>query len=217
MYIEGYIQSIEDNILTIVAPFDRPYDIFKKQITSCEIRLDDGRTISVDQRKKIYATLRDIAEYTGYTIEDCKQIMKCKFYEATGNKEFSLSNTDITTAYEFQEYLIEFCLEWNIPLSDEGIDRCANIERFIYKCLMTKKCCICGRKADLHHVEAIGKGRNREHINHIGIPSLPLCREHHTESHVIGQISFIEKYHLTPIKINTEITKLYNLGDKNNA
>lgn len=217
MYIEGHIHSIENGVLKIIAPFDRPFDVFKKQITSCEIRLDDGRTISGEQRKKIYATLRDIAEHTGYTVEDCKQIMKCKFYEVTGTKEFSLSDTDMSTAYEFQEFLIEFCLDWNIPLSDEGLNRCADVSRFIYKCLVTKKCCICGKKADLHHVEAVGAGRDRDHINHMGLLSLPLCREHHTESHKIGQESFIEKYHLTPIRIDEEITKIYKLGVNSNV
>ena len=37
-----------------------------KSIKTAELRLDDGRTISSDQRKKAYATINDIALYTGY-------------------------------------------------------------------------------------------------------------------------------------------------------
>ena len=34
----------------------------KKDIRRAELRLDDGRSITIEQRKKIYATVRDIAD-----------------------------------------------------------------------------------------------------------------------------------------------------------
>lgn len=50
--------------------------IRQQAVADVELGIDDGRFISVQQRRKIYATLRDIAEYTGYPDEDMKQIMK---------------------------------------------------------------------------------------------------------------------------------------------
>lgn len=43
----------------------------RKEIRKAEIRFDDGRHISAEQRKKAYATIRDIADYTGYPPEVC--------------------------------------------------------------------------------------------------------------------------------------------------
>ena len=44
------------------------YRVGKK--AKAEIRLDDGRTISADQRAKAYATMKDIALYTGHLPEE---------------------------------------------------------------------------------------------------------------------------------------------------
>ena len=40
--------------------------ISRKRIRNAEMRFDDGRHISAEQRNKVYATIRDIADYTGY-------------------------------------------------------------------------------------------------------------------------------------------------------
>ena len=58
----------------------------EKRIKNAEMRFDDGRTISVEQRKKTYATIRDISEYTGYTPEEQKQWLKVLYIVKTGGK-----------------------------------------------------------------------------------------------------------------------------------
>ena len=63
MTFKGYIQSNDNGALTIVAPFSDSYLLDRQQITECEIRLDDGRTISADQRRKIFALIRDITDW----------------------------------------------------------------------------------------------------------------------------------------------------------
>ena len=50
--------------------------ITEKHIRRAEIRFDDGRTISIEQRKKAYATIKDIAVYTGYLPEEQKEWLK---------------------------------------------------------------------------------------------------------------------------------------------
>ena len=39
--------------------------IVDKHMNRCSVWLDDGRHISADQRKKIYATVNDISAYSG--------------------------------------------------------------------------------------------------------------------------------------------------------
>ena len=43
----------------------------EKTIRQAEVRFDDGRHISIEQRKKAYATIRDISDYTGFLPEEC--------------------------------------------------------------------------------------------------------------------------------------------------
>lgn len=211
MIIQGYLSKIDGKNLTIIAPLDDDYQIIKQNITECEIRLDDGRIISADQRKKIYATMRDIANYTGYLPEQVKAIAKYDFIARTGSDYFSLSDTDMSTAREFLEYLIEFCIENDIPTLDRLLDRSPDVARYLYCCLVNKKCAICGKKADLHHVDHVGAGRNRKEILHKGMRAEPLCRIHHNECHNIGQQTFNEKYHVFGIKLDDYLCRALRL------
>lgn len=36
-----------------------------------------------------------------------------------------------------------------------------------------RKCAVCGRRAELHHVDRVGMGRDRREICHIGMQALP--------------------------------------------
>lgn len=214
MFIKGYLSAYDGENLTIVAPFPDGYILDKRQVTECEIILDDGRHISADQRKKIYATFNDISVWTGYTPPEIKEHMKYEFISRYGYPYFSLSNIDMTTAREFLQFLIEFCVENDIACTDSLINRSPDIARYIYCCLIHKKCCVCGKKAVLHHVDHVGSGRNRKEICHIGMRAEPLCNEHHTEAHTIGQIHFDDKHKTFGIKIDAEIAKIYKLkGD----
>lgn len=211
MHITGYISDFDGQALTIYAPFENSFLLQKQEITECEIKLNDGRTISAQQRKKIYATMRDISLFTGHEPDFVKEIMKYEYIASTGADYFSLSNVDMTTANEFLSFLIEFCLEWDIPTLDNLLERSPDVARYIYACLIHKKCCICGQKTELHHVDAVGMGRNRKEIIHIGMRALPLCTQHHRELHTIGNNEFCEKYHIFGIKIDEEIAKIYKL------
>jgi hypothetical protein len=206
MTIKGYISECDDQCLTIIAPFNDPWLIAKRHITECEIRLDDGRRISADQRKKIYATLRDISNYTGHLPDEIKALSKYDFIARTGHDYFSLSDCDMTTANEFLTYLIEFCIEQDIPTADNLLDRSPDVSKYIYSCLLHKRCCICGGKAELHHAEdRIGIGRDRKEVTHTGMRAQPLCRKHHTEAHTIGQATFNGKYHVFGLNIVADL------------
>jgi hypothetical protein len=213
MIITGKIIDYADEVMYISAPFP-DYLIEKRNIQEVEIIVTDGRTISPELRRKTYATLRDISLYTGHTTEELKDIFKADYIAKTGEKWFSLSDVDMTTACNFLQHLIDFCLEHGIPTMDNLLDRSPNINRFLYMCLATRTCVICGKnKAEIHHSgeDRIGMGRNRRTISHLGLQAVALCRTHHMEIHNSGEQGFWEKYHIWPIRLDEYLCKTLGL------
>jgi len=209
----GYIQNVQQGVVTVVVPnIDKDYLIEHREITEVGVKFPDGRTITADQRKKIYATLRDISENSGYSPDETKAIMKYEYIAKTGNPYFSLSNTDVTTANMFLDFLVEWFVEHGYHSDDDKFYRRApNIGKYIYACLVYKKCCICGiHEVDLHHVDVIGSA-SRKTTEHIGRRAMALCRIHHDECRDIGQDSFDKRYSVFGIKIDKSIARIYNL------
>ena len=187
-----------------------------------QVGLPDGRRITPEQRRKAYALMNEIAEWMGDIPEYVKRLMKIEFMvsrmQAIKKEVFSLSDCDVTTAKEFITYLIDFIIEHDVPTQTPLIELCEDISKYVYACLMHKKCAVCGKHANLHHCEGgvIGMGNNRNKVDHIGRPALPLCNEHHNIIHQMGQADFISRYHLVTIPIDKKIAKVYRLkaGDK---
>lgn len=161
---------------------------------NAEIRIDDGRTITNEQRAKIFATIKDISLYTGHHPEDLRASLLYDYCIKTGETPFSLKNCSITQAREYLTFIIDFILGHDIPLSDIALNRVEEIDNYLYGCIKHKKCCICGLKAEIHHVDVIGIGNNRNTLDDSKYRKMALCREHHTESHKIGQDTFNKKY-----------------------
>ena len=181
-----------------------------------EIGIPDGRLITPEQRKHAYALLRDISDWMGeMEMAAVKDLMKLKFMveemKAIERRIFSLADCDMTTAREFIDFLIRFMLVNDIPARQPLTECCGDIEQYIYECLMHRACAVCGKPADLHHVDAIGAGRDRTEVCQIGMAVLPLCRLHHTEFHRTGKDTFMEKYHLQAIPLTRAIGKRYGL------
>lgn len=207
----GKVVAFDGTTMLISAQYDNTLEYIRKNITECEIRLDDGRRISADQRKKIYALFRDISLWSGHEPDEVKALLKYEYIARTGAEYFSLSDTDMTTAREFLEFLIEFCISEDIPTKDSLINVTPDISRYIYCCLLHKKCCISGKKAELHHVDAVGMGRNRKDIIHAGYRVMPLSRIYHTEAHTIGQKTFEDKYKVYGIKLTDELCDIWHI------
>lgn len=164
---------------------------------NAELRIDDNRTITVEQRKKIFATIKDIAMFTGDHPEDMRAFLLYDYCITTGELPFSLSNCSISQAREYITFIIDFILKHNIPLSDAALKRTDDIDRYLWGCIKYKKCCICGKSpSDLHHWDSIGAGRDRKGIDDSNLRKVQLCREHHSEAHTIGRDSFETKYHV---------------------
>lgn len=208
----GYIQDIKDRYAVVVVPITETYTFEKKNITECRVVFDDGRRISALQRKKAYATIRDIADYTGDIPEYMKEFLKYSFIEKYGGNDFSLSDCTMTEATNFISYLIDFCFENNIGTRDTLLNRTDDIGHYLYSCLANRKCVICNGKGEIHHCEGskVGMGFNRNEINNIGRRAICLCRKHHSQAH-LSEKDFFEKYCVYGIKLDEYLCKKLKL------
>ena len=175
--------------------------IRRKGLRYAELRFDDGRHISVEQRKKAYATIRDIADWAGYLPEEMKEHLKYEHMIRTGDAYFSLSNCSMDTAREFINTILEFSLENGVPLTDDALNRTDDIGRYLYYCIMHRKCAICGRDGEIHHEDAIGMGNDRKRVDDSDYRKICLCREHHTAAHQMGVKRFREMYKVYGITV----------------
>ena len=215
--IQGEITTMDDNggiVITAIVP--SVMRALVRKYKTVEIGLCDGRSISPEQRKKIYALLAEISDYVGDDTESTKRTMKMDFVmnrmQAMQRKMFSLSDVDMNTASEFISYLVEFIIEHDIPCQDNKLsDLCEDIGKYVYACLMNKKCAVCGSHADLHHIDTVGMGNDRQEVHHLGRLVMPLCREHHNKIHTIGVDSFMKKYHLQAVNADESICRKYKL------
>ena len=215
--IVGYDERTGE--LLIRARYDDWVTMTKREFKECLVQPIDSRPLSDKQRRACYALLREISDYTGMSQEQTKELMKIKFLaeelQETADRIFSLSNAPMSLVCAFQRFLVRFILDWDIPCTFPLLNFVDDINDYVYSCLVNKKCCVCGARADLHHVDHVGMGRNRNEIIHEGMKALPLCREHHTEVHAIGQDSFQQKYHLNDgIEVDRTLCKIWRLRSK---
>jgi hypothetical protein len=219
--VKGRIVSYDPRtrVATIKAVYPDLKIFEKRRYAECEVRLLDGRTLSDKQRKAIYSLLREISRETGQDVASAKEELKRRFLDEylcePEFESFSLSDVSMSMACSFQRYLVRFILEYDIPCSFPLLEFADDQRDYLYSCLLNRKCCICGRTSDLHHISHVGIGRGREDIIHEGLEVLPLCRAHHGEAHKIGQKTFNGKYHLNGgIALDKYLCNLYKLNTK---
>ena len=182
------------------------------------VEFADGRRISPEQRRKAYALMGEIADWIGDVPEYVKKLMKIEFManrmQTIGEKIFSLSDTDVTTAKEFISFLIDFMLEHEVPSKTPLYELCEDIRKYIYACFMHKTCAVCGKRgADVHHLSGsrVGHGGLKwREKDQTGAKVLPLCREHHMQAHQ-GEAEFLARYHLEGIDMDAALKKLYRV------
>lgn len=234
MQLTGEIVAYDGECMTIRVPFRDTEQMIHKRIHSAQVILEDGRRISAEQRRKIFALVEDIGEYAGsiprskaakaaqaefmrhmqllYLIDraDTEAVRRQLTYHYCSLCDlelFSLSSVDMSTARDFIDWLVEKCIEFDVPCLDTLLQRCEDVERYLYLCVRHRRCALCGAKADIHEVDTVGMGRNRNAIHHLGQRVQPLCRKHHAEAHSIGQKRFNERYHLDSVKLDAALCK----------
>lgn len=184
-----------ETFLCIRIPTQAGKLIQKRRCKELALGVDDGRSITPAQRRKAYATLGDISNYTGYTVEAAKEIMKVENMLRLGqDKVISLSDCTITEAREYINTLLEYSLKEGLILTESGLKRTDDIDAYLIQCIRYRRCCICGKDAEIHHVDAIGMGNDRRHVDDSEKKIAALCRVHHTLAHQKGWAQFADAY-----------------------
>ena len=197
--IVGYDERRRE--LLIRAPYDDFATMDRREYQEVDVIPIDSRPLSDRQRRCCYAMLNAIAEWSGYALDEVKDHFKLDFiaHLEEDMELFSLANA-------------RFIVDNDVPTRRPMLEFVDDIEDYVYRCVINKRCPVCGKRADLHHVNAVGMGRNREEIIHEGLEVMSLCREHHTEIHTIGKVAFMARYHLTGgVIADKTICKIYGL------
>lgn len=175
----------------------------------------DPRMVNPKQRKLFFALLGDIINWSGESKEMVKNYFYNKYWVDTEGQEISLahdSTNTVSDAKKLIDMVIDTIFANQVPVKKgyELLPR--NEEHFQYKCLMNRQCLICGQHADIHHIDEIGMGRDRNKVDHTKHHLMALCRAHHTEYHKIGPIAFGNKYHISTAGIKLNADELKKIG-----
>ena len=179
-----------------------------------DVRVLDQRHISEQQRKFIFALCNEISYYTGEDSEYIRLLLQQYNANLRGVEVESLSSCDMTYANGLIDTIIDYCIENEIPIGGNVIkeNKYQFTEHQVYMMCLKRVCVVCGAKADIHHVDSIGMGNNRQKVSHVGKRALPLCRMHHQECHNTGNEKFINMYHLEPITIDKKLEYFIKKG-----
>lgn len=191
---------------------------------SVELNFIDPRQANAQQRRLFFALLSDIHRWSGEPPGWLKDYFYLQYSIKYEGKTISLANdTDstVTDATNLIDLLVDFILDYEVPVKDgyELLPR--DEEYFQYTCIKHRSCLICGRHADIHHVEGIyhntiGMGGNRNKVDHSKRYLVPLCREHHNLVHQMGTTAFCKKFKLTRLGIKVDADTLKKIGVQGN-
>lgn len=220
MEYHGTLNAVNGRLVTFELSSD--LDIAEAKINAsnglitANIEFEDKNMISNDQRKKIFALINDICEYTGYINDEMYIKMKFYYMAYSGCDTFSISHNGISKEFasRFIEFIIEWCFQMGVPFLNRDYQLSSDINRTLFIYLKYRSCFVCGKPhSDVHHVNGstIGMGNNRKKVNHVGRFVVCLCREHHKAIHSLGEQAFFKKHHLAPVKLNEETVKRLKL------
>ena len=200
--ITHYIQENDGTLSAVV----RNVELSSKDLMILDNGLDveveckaiDPYSITDKQRKKIFALCNDIEAHTGQPREYMRY-MFMDYVSVLYGYDTTLSLSDCTR--EQAKQIIEVIIDWvfynDIPLNYKTSDLMKEDKAFLYWSTINRNCVICGKPhAQLAHYHAVGRGRNRNKIDHYGNKVLALCRFHHNQQHNMGMSSFNKLHHL---------------------
>ena len=209
------VRTTGEGLVVFVPASAAEQKFIHEHCTAPVIEFPDNRCVSRQQQCKAHVLLGYLAMWSGYTpLEVEKAITKEIFRQAKPSiveDTFSLADCSMETARDYITYLIDLCLMNGVECGEPLWKMAEDLPKYTWACLMTHRCAVCGRKNELHHVDAVGSGRSRKEICHIGMRVLPLCREHHMEIHRVGRDSFLKRYILEPVRVDEAIAHEYKL------
>ncbi|WP_270809350.1 putative HNHc nuclease, partial [Levilactobacillus brevis] len=182
--------------------------------------LADTRKARPQQRRLFFALLSDIYTWSGMPTDFLKELFYLQYEEYTFGKQISLSDTtesSVSDANVLLDLVIDFMFMWRVPFK-QGYELLPREQEYYqYQCCRHRRCMVCGREhSDINHVDTVGSGRDRNHLDHTQLRVNCLCREHHTEWHKIGPTAFGEKYHIPVAGIRLDEETLRKIGVRGN-
>ena len=175
------------------------------------MKVYDPYKITDKQRRKIFALVNDIEAHTGNPSEYIRGMFTHYLQALHGTENrISMASCSKREASDLIDVIILWTFEHAIPLNYKTSDLLKEDKSFLYMTVLKRKCAICGKHAELAHRYAIGRGRNRNKMDHYGNKVLGLCSSHHREQHKIGIDSFNKKYHLENswVDVNEKINNM---------
>lgn len=161
------------------------------------------------QRKHYWALIGDIADYTGDP--QWKIVLNMKYlymvqHDKTKEPSMARNKMKMEDAQKLIQTIIDYCLDNEITLNGDYLPYFEQNQ--LFKLTMKRMCWVCGKRADIHHVDSLGAGRNREtYQDHDKHTYMALCREHHNLAHQMGKETFEETYHVKGITLSNEHLK----------
>ena len=218
MRLTGKLTSVEGQRLTVVLD-DKPDVLRLRQLSakkqpSVQVDVEDGRSISPDQRKKAWALINDFAWYTGYSPMEMEQVLKANYMALTGADYFSMADTSMENAAGFLSSILDYGFNNEIPWQLKNMDAIPDDYPLMIQCLKHRICVICGKHADIDHEPAIGRGYDRNHIDNRKFKFFPLCRAHHTLRHSKGIAWFMDYYHIKPVRLDEDTIVALRLNSR---
>ncbi|MGM0183390.1 hypothetical protein IGK74_002355 [Enterococcus sp. AZ150] len=215
------IKKIDGNQITLELKDELNIERLKRVFSDyegerqAELFIKDPRGFTSEQRAFTFALMNDIYSYTGQPFKSLKDIFYWQFRFLTG-KDISLKNNSTNTVDDVSllaDLVLDFIFENHIPFKEGYEVAPQNVEYFFYKCVMTRTCCICGKRgADIDHFDkALGR-RKRKSVDHTEFTFAALCRTHHQEKHQIGLSEFKSKYKVIGVKLNQDEIKKLRIG-----
>lgn len=195
-------------------PLSAEYDLENGLSLDVDVRINDTRKISDNQRKFIFGLCNDISHYTGDSSEWVRMLMQQFNANLRGIEVESLAKASMTYANGLIDTIITHMIENEIPFTKKMlVDNEYNFtSNQVYAMTLKRVCVVCGVRADIHHIDAVGMGNDRKSITHVGKRVLPLCRVHHNEIHNIGNDKFMKKYILDPIVVDEKLNHFIKKG-----
>lgn len=177
------------------------------------ITFRDKRKLSDRQRRLYRALLNDIYNWSGETTDFLHEWFKEVFFAETGER-LSTADASKNSKSDMNDLLnivIEFMFEWNVPFK-KGYELLPKSESwYLYQCCKHRKCAVCGQHTDIHHLDAVGSGNNRNKVDHSKKLVIAICRKHHQQAHNLGNQQFLNKHHLSGIYLDFDTLKKLGL------
>ncbi|OFM07506.1 putative HNHc nuclease [Staphylococcus sp. HMSC074A11] len=184
---------------------------------NADVEVTDHERITHKQRKTIFFLCEDIELHLGQPKEAMRQDFQFELEIMNGYDPISLKNCSKKVAQELIEMIIAFMFHHQVPMRLKTSKLMKEDKNYLYWATINRNCVICGKpNSDLAHLEAVGRGMNRNKMNHYDKHVLALCRKHHTMQHQMGIESFNNYYQLQNswIKVDERLNKMLR-GVKN--